>query len=61
MTHMLVMAARQFGHPMPFQILVITSDSLHHGDTTSHNGMIGLADSTKSLIVTLANAFSVAA
>ena len=58
---MLVMAALQLGYPMSFRVLVITSDSLHHRDITSHNGVIGLADSTKSLIVTLANAFSVAA
>lgn len=34
---------------------------LHFRDGNSHSGLIELADWTKSLIVTLANAFSVAA
>lgn len=65
---MLVVAAIKMRDPMAFVVGVIADDRSRkcfadnfHQDALSQSGMIGLAESTSCWIVTLANAFSVAA
>ena len=60
MSDVLVVPAGELIDPMPFVVDVVADDRLLHFET-SHNGTIGLVEFRSLLIVTDANAASVAA